>query len=64
MEDEEDNDRNQRRNLGQNRPEPFRVRHQLSIEHITIMRSQTGSVQRRAHLNPNSRILSLHDFWC
>ena len=59
--EEERNFRNVRRNMGLDRVEPFSRRIPMSIPNISVMRSQTGSILRRSYLNPNSRLLSLHD---
>ena len=40
----DDDDRNVRRNRGQDRVEPFRTRVPITINHISIMRSQTGAI--------------------
>ena len=57
----DDDDRNVRRNRGQDRVEPFRTRVPITINHISIMRSQTAAILRRPFLNPNSRLLPLHE---
>ena len=51
-----------RRNTGQgSMVGPFVRRIEMNISNITVIKSQTGSVLCRSHLNPNIRIISLHN---
>ena len=60
--EESHNGRYVRRNTGQDyMVEPFVRQTEMNISNITVIKSQTGSILRRSHLNLNSRLVSLHN---